>query len=80
MYAGKSAAKLAEEKLKKKKEAAKAAIEQNSLIVAYRPYRSKMHIKNFNPISTNLPNDTKMKSNLIQSFERSLTICVKNSM
>jgi hypothetical protein len=61
MYAGKSAAKLEEEKLKKKKMAARAEVEKNVSLVTPKRYRSKQATRTSKPTSTNSPSATKTR-------------------
>lgn len=80
MYAGKSQAKINEEKLRRKREAAKAEQEKNALLVRIDRCRSKIRMIGFRAVSTSLPKSIKMRSNLTPNSEISSVICARNSM
>ena len=80
MYKGKTAAKLAEEKKKKKQEFARAEIEKNVVLVRVLSRRSKTPTKISKVTYLSLPKGTRTRLEMTQVSDRSSTRCARSSM
>ena len=79
MYAGKTQAKLNEEKLRRKRDAAKVEIEKNAAIVPILSFRSKTFMATFSQVLMISQKDTKIRSAPTQNSETNSVICANNS-